>query len=410
MFFLSRSSIKEIVSMTKNMEIIGKKIRYLEIVILQIIDVCFDLDFNKNANYSCMLTLSDGLDSVRNVFLKKKDYINLVFSEKNILKGSLIILKCFSKLTYDKSWNEGNIYESISAIVLEKFYIIGHSDILRVPSNQIDLEFKNKENDRETINIAQLTLLHTGCEWIVRCLLCKIGDIKEYTNQSGKKNGILKRLLFRDKTGYLEAVVFDKDCDRDDIIEEKEYYIKSGCLRESNKHKKAWPNIDSINFDLYLSKYGKIEMLTYRELKFDFNINKTDHYQADSAREKYTRLNNLFVKHSNAYVNVIGVITEIEECRKVYYEKDEKIIINRNFFIKDISELKCRVTLWKDEAEKFNLRIGHIIILNDFKYKYYNGLTLSMVKNSSYIQAKETNTFEKVKEVREWWNNKRQKN
>lgn len=286
-------------------------------------------------------------------------------------------------------------------------------------------------------------------------------NVKEFRRQNGTTGKVL-RMLLTDSSGSIEAVAFDTLCTSEMIesmILNRHYLLNDVSVKEQKSTGyKAWPSVESQNLDLMLSKKSTIKEVQPSKQEISIKKENTEEIVKKSKSEKidtyYDRKavvasnNQKETKMSGAmrieqvkngmpntygkskvdynqltflvylddslvekYLNVAGVITEIEECRKLKNKNDISI---RNIYIMDKTNTKLRVALWGKDAENFSDRSSSsalslskcgdiIMIYNGFLTKF-NGFTLSVVKKSYFVIMTETDKSDLLNDLREWYN------
>jgi hypothetical protein len=80
-----------------------------------------------------------------------------------------------------------------------------------------------------------------------------------------------------------------------------------------------------------------------------------------------------------------------------------KEILLRNFYIINEKAIEIKVAVWGKEAELFNYKTGTVLFLRNVNLTDQSGLSLSVIRESSFCLLPDEFKDEKVKELREWW-------
>jgi replication factor A1 len=185
------------------------------------------------------------------------------------------------------------------------------------------------------------------------------------------------------------------------LVTNKSYMISKAAIKESAKQYRAWPgNEMNIDFDLTLTEHSTIVECKTIEL------NKTSEHEQETneaaakpvLHEKFTALNKLVEKPKDASVDVLGVIDEIQPMKRAANN-----LSLLNFTIVDQSKVPVNVAMWGKQAESFQLSVGTILVLNSVRISNFGGLTLSVFRDSGYLEMPASYGLENVELLRKWW-------
>lgn len=175
------------------------------------------------------------------------------------------------------------------------------------------------------------------------------GEISQiYPKHEFKRNdgeiGKVRSLIIGDSTGIITVTFWNQD-------EEKlSDYNMGDFVNISNLYPKQ-NNRNPEKIDLYFGKTSQIR------------------------KEKITKMEKKFLKidvlqKSQGFVNFQGIITQIDNLKKVKLKNNEEISL-LNFFVSDDTDA-IRVSLWKDTADKFSdiLKLGDGVSLKNVLVKF----------------------------------------
>ncbi len=175
------------------------------------------------------------------------------------------------------------------------------------------------------------------------------GEISQiYPKHEFKRNdgeiGKVRSLIIGDSTGIITVTFWNQD-------EEKlSDYNMGDFVNISNLYPKQ-NNRNPEKIDLYFGKTSQIrkEKITKMEKKF-LKIN--------------------LLQKSQGFVNFQGIITQIDNLKKVKLKNNEEISL-LNFFVSDDTDA-IRVSLWRDTADKFSdiLKLGDGVSLKNVLVKF----------------------------------------
>lgn len=275
-----------------------------------------------------------------------------------------------------------------------------------------------------------------------KLLLCKRTRISHVKLATSKKLELQIRFLFRDESGYIEAIASNSVAIklRTRLELDKVYIIDSIQLANSTVHFKEWPEQElNSQYDLMISNSESIKEL---DLEFqpphpslpiiESSIFKVVHVNiSTSDRSKKTRFeiakelddyllekgiikppkfylsSEIHTMKPNSFVNVIAVIHHIEKL-KFKTKIDRQNVEELNVILIDESDLPIRVMFWSSQAVNFHFSTGSIVTFYDLEIMYCESGTLCLNAHlkSKYMLMEESFKFENVEKLRKWWQSK----
>ena len=210
--------------------------------------------------------------------------------------------------------------------------------------------------------------------------------VKTFT--TGTRNGSLFSIDLLDKDGgEIRASFFNKAADKFyTLIEQgKVYKLSKGNVKVANKQFSSCNHNYEINFD----DDAIIEL-------------QEDEAGIESIKYNFVRIRDLQSKSLPSTVDIIGVVRDIKMLGKVNSKQGEEMS-RRTVTVVDSSDCAVEVTLWQDQAMKFDeaaLNSKPVIALKGVSLREYNGRTCSTTPSS---QVELNPSIPETTETRAWW-------
>ncbi len=386
-----------------------------------------------------LVTLNDGEDEKPAVILKPNGTIN------NLKNGSVILIRgisfhTFASLGFDIS-EESGIDIKQRVMVVEKFQLIGFKsytpeeskeeatqDYMKNQENLIGItdisesnEEKTKEKDEnekfeKVMNINKLNQFSDN--FILKVCIEKKTPISTFQSNINSHK-IRAKLL--DSTGSIELVAFHSDCKRIDELQiNKWYLIDSICINTKNRKFSAWPGEKTVEFDLmvknetnfYLTEGPSLEIVKQQmeELNTPRNEDIVTAPQVNFTNDTKINLNNFITIDKlarcklNDMVNLIGIVLKVDGLTNKMFTDGRESIVIRNVTIIDKSYHSTILAFWGKDARNFSMEIGTPIVIKSALVTLFNGLTVSIVKKSTFYASSKSSKNEIV-EIKEWYKN-----
>ena len=247
----------------------------------------------KESQYN-IISLSDSTENAVALISKKLvcDCNNKVSNAKEMRKlekSSVVQLYDYSFVNINISIQESNqiksfcydnnVIERQDIIVIENFSLIGStiSDDQQLVLAEMTFSLNSKkvdtniESSKQSISYStneQITKISNIDQKInvenleVKASLISISKVRDFINRNTGTPGKVKRLLFKDSSGFIEAVIFNDLCYQYESEKFKignYYLIKNVGINQAKITLKAWPNQVSSNFELTVNKNTLIE-------------------------------------------------------------------------------------------------------------------------------------------------------
>jgi hypothetical protein len=326
-----------------------------------------------------------------------KENLDPIRDEKRLFTGVIIIMSeiSFMDVFLDKKIKRDKM------LVLHNYSVVG-----------FDYAWA-KENDEKfnsyKINTIDINL--NNMNWSVKAKLLKMSVLKEFCNKITNQDGKVMRLQFTDETGIIELVAFNKEIDKvKSLIENRVYNINKADVKVAKGNYSAFQESSECMLELVVNKKTSIiesicdasTFKTFKKAK-DIDVLETGIKKEQSKYKDFLRLEDLRSKKDGQIVSVIGVVSKVDDIKEITPKYKEPINL-KNFYITDKSGLVVKVSLWGAQAET-NVNIGNIFMLSKVKIVTYQGVSLS-VQRDSFFGKIEDNMDSFITELRKWWDNK----
>ena len=364
--------------------------------------------------------------------------------DRFLRKGSVILLKQYKilplrDLLTDREFElEQNKQKRV--VCITDLLLLGHyeenenSNDDKYRSDQIE----NKNNcNKITHLINQLDISLSKTEWSIACKIIAKTNVRQYENSKTGQIGRVQRFLLEDNCGLIELVAFNQFCQNDLLLKidiDKWYIIKNGDIRKSSTKFKAWPDRKSVDLEIQMSLNCEIfecDESLLAQMKHDLNdvkscetidttkqkkscsiVNtqreikeekKVSYTNAPKLHEKFTKLNQLIIVKPESFVDVIGIVCEIGQVKKM--NGSSKLSL-RNIKLIDEANIPISVAFWGKQAEDFSYSIGTCLMINKIKVTTFGGLSLSVMRVTSLLEIKSDYKIEIATSIFDWWNDK----
>jgi hypothetical protein len=118
----------------------------------------------------------------------------------------------------------------------------------------------------------------------------------------------------------------------------------------------------------------------------------------------YTKLDAIKNKlKKNEWVNTMGVLVSVGKCESAYVTTNRSRVDVRRIDILDESQTKMSVALWGAQAQNFSSPIDCILILHNVKVAYFNGISLSIYKQSQIVEYNHVFNNSNAQALKHWY-------
>jgi hypothetical protein len=393
-----------------------------------------------------ILSLFDGVDSVIALVNKKTAFdCNSKSSNskemRKLEKGAVFQLYYYSFVNINTLLNESNQIKSFCCesnviqrhdiIVIENFSLIGTTvceDDQQLVLAEMALSLNNKNFESNNIstkvsisnsNNEQLTQISNIDQKInvehleVRALLVSISKVRDFNNRNTGTPGKVKRFLFKDSSGFIEAVIFNDLClkyDSEKYKVDNYYIIKNVGVNLAKSALKAWPNQVSSNYELTVNKKTLIDETnppTSQELCKEMEKENKPPKFSDGRPENTTfiPLIELNFKTPNSFVDIVGIVCkefDITTIKSKRGNKEDLLLKNIEIMDTTISS-PIKVALWGNQAKEFVKNVGQIFLFQGIQLSNYGGISLSVHRTTGMQKITGYYNVYGVEKLSMWW-------
>ncbi|XP_061575582.1 replication protein A 70 kDa DNA-binding subunit [Cololabis saira] len=204
-------------------------------------------------------------------------------------------------------------------------------------------------------------------KWTIRARITNKSSIRTWSNSRG--DGKLFSMEIVDESGEIRVTGFNQEVDKFFTLIEvgKVYYISKGSLKIANKQ--------------YTSLKNDYEMTLNGESSI---IPCDDSSDVPMMQCDFVSIGDLESREKDAVVDVIGVCKSVDELTRLT-TKTNREVSKRTLSLMDMSGKLVSVTLWGEEAEKFDGSGQPILAIKGAKLSDFGGRSLSASFSSTVM-------------------------
>lgn len=204
-------------------------------------------------------------------------------------------------------------------------------------------------------------------KWTIRARITNKSSIRTWSNSRG--DGKLFSMEIVDESGEIRVTAFNQEVDKFfELIEVgKVYYLSKASLKIANKQ--------------YTSVKNDYEMTLNGETTI---IPCDDSSDVPMVQCDFIAIGDLEMKEKDSVVDVIGVCKNVEEVTRLT-TKTNREVSKRTLDLMDMSGKVVTVTLWGEEAEKFDGAGQPIVAIKGAKLSDFGGRSLSASFSSTLM-------------------------
>lgn len=204
-------------------------------------------------------------------------------------------------------------------------------------------------------------------KWTIRARITNKSSIRTWSNSRG--DGKLFSMEIVDESGEIRVTGFNQEVDKFyELIEVgKVYYLSKASLKIANKQYTSVKN----DYEMTLSGESTI-------------IPCEDSSDVPMVQCDFIPIGDLEMREKDAVVDVIGVCKNVEEVTRLT-TKTNREVSKRTLDLMDMSGKVVTVTLWGEEAEKFDGAGQPIVAIKGAKLSDFGGRSLSASFSSTLM-------------------------
>ncbi|MED6231715.1 60S acidic ribosomal protein P1, partial [Ataeniobius toweri] len=204
-------------------------------------------------------------------------------------------------------------------------------------------------------------------KWTIRARVTNKSSIRTWSNSRG--DGKLFSMEIVDESGEIRVTGFNQEVDKFFSLIEvgKVYYISKGSLKIANKQ------YTSVKNDYEMTLNGESTIIPCE-----------DNCDVPMVQCDFVSIGDLENRDKDAIVDVIGVCKSMDEVTRLT-TKSNREVSKRTLSLMDMSGKLVTVTLWGEEAEKFEGSGQPIVAIKGAKLSDFGGRSLSASFNSTMM-------------------------
>ena len=118
--------------------------------------------------------------------------------------------------------------------------------------------------------------------------------------------------------------------------------------------------------------------------------------------DNVSHLDLLLLEKNGSLIDVVGIIESVDRKIALVNVKGKKLEVRR-FRLTDMKNSSISVTLWGDQAIKFDMKEGTVLFLKQVKVTNYQGVSLSIMRVTSLVPLHEAYNIPLVAALRTHW-------
>uniref|UniRef100_A0A1A8J7W6 Replication protein A subunit n=2 Tax=Nothobranchius kuhntae TaxID=321403 RepID=A0A1A8J7W6_NOTKU len=204
-------------------------------------------------------------------------------------------------------------------------------------------------------------------KWTIRARVTNKSSIRTWSNSRGE--GKLFSMEIVDESGEIRVTAFTQEVDKFFPLIEvgKVYYISKGSLKIANKQ------YTSVKNDYEMTLNGETSIIPCE-----------DSCDVPTVQCDFVSIAELENRDKDAIVDVIGVCKSVDEMTRLT-TKNNREVSKRTLSLMDMSGKLVTVTLWGEEAEKFDGSGQPIVAIKAAKLSDFGGRSLSASFSSTLM-------------------------
>uniref|UniRef100_A0A671U190 Replication protein A subunit n=1 Tax=Sparus aurata TaxID=8175 RepID=A0A671U190_SPAAU len=221
------------------------------------------------------------------------------------------------------------------------------------------------DSSTKVISIAQLNPYQS--KWTIRARVTNKSSIRNWSNSKGE--GKLFSFEILDESGEIRITAFNKEVDKFYTLVEqgKVYYITKGTLKAANKQYTTVKN----DYEMTLHAHSSI-------------VPCDDGQGIPAVHCDFVPIAELENRDKDAIIDVIGVCKSADDVSRIT-TKTSREVSKRALNLIDTTGKEVAVTLWGEEAEKFDASGQPVVAVKGARLSDFGGRSLSALFSSTVM-------------------------
>ena len=224
--------------------------------------------------------------------------------------------------------------------------------------------------------------------WTIKARVTAKSDMRTWHNTRGEGKLFSVDLLDA-QGGQIRATMFNDAVDKffPLLAVDGVYSVSKGVLKPANKKFNLLPN----DYELTLNADADIQFVE-------------DDASIEQQRFNFQSIEQIGHKQENEFADVIGIVQSVQPLSHITSKATQKELTKRAVMLCDDTQLSIELTLWGEQAEKYNegvLDSHPVLAIKNCKISNFGGKTLSTTFNSQIF----LNPHDRPEAVRlqQWW-------
>lgn len=207
-----------------------------------------------------------------------------------------------------------------------------------------------------------------GRNWTIKARVTDKGDVRTWDKPNSK--GRLMSFTLVDETAAIRCTLFNDAIDRFNnlLVAGRVVYVSGGSIKNANKRFNTVAN----DYELTLDDNTQIELCNERDADTSIPLQ----------RYNFLAINCLPKREPDSLVDILGVITQVQETSTIIQKSTGKELIRRSVRIAD-QTASVDMTIWGEQAMTFSHTVGTIVGIRAVRVGTFDGCSLTYSGSSA---------------------------
>ena len=219
--------------------------------------------------------------------------------------------------------------------------------------------------------------------WRIRARVTLKSTVRTWSNSKGE--GKLFNVNLLDDSGEIRLTGFNEQVDKyfDMLEQNKVYYVSKCTLKTANKQYSTLKN----DYEMTMNPETIIELCT-------------DDVSMPEITYEFVKICDLEKCKPNSNIDLIGIVKVCNDVGTVIGRASQKEITKRDIQVVDQSAVAVNVTLWGEDAKKFDWQGFPVMALKGARVSDFGGRSLSVSGGTSMLMNPDS---KEAHLLRGWW-------